>query len=139
MNDVEAINAHLDQSPTDWDARLVLADAYEDAREGDKARFQKFLAQKQITPMRWFDPQKGWGQWWFFSMTMADPHMTHCSLGEMWARFAKHHWGEQFNISFSTRAGAEDALRDFLELVDYHFDFGEWATQRAIILTRTHQ
>ncbi len=52
---IEAINRHLDAEPTDWTARLELADLLEDAGredEADESRYQRWAVRHQRAPMR---------------------------------------------------------------------------------------
>ena len=41
---IEAIHAHLDAHPTDWQARRELADLLEDEGRLDEARYQRWAA-----------------------------------------------------------------------------------------------
>lgn len=63
---IEAINAHLDECPTDWTARLQLADLYEGAGREDEARYQRWAVQWEKAPEIW--PGRGHDQhpwhWW---------------------------------------------------------------------------
>ena len=48
---IEAIHAHLDECPTDWTARLELADLYEEAGRDDEAQYQRWAAKHERTPI----------------------------------------------------------------------------------------
>ncbi len=64
---IEAINAHLDDNPTDWTARLELADLYEEAGRDDEARYQRWAVKYERAPSIWegrhFPEQHPW-HWW---------------------------------------------------------------------------
>ena len=51
LQTIEAINRHLDQEPTDWTARLELADLYEEAGRDDEAQYQRWAAKHERTPI----------------------------------------------------------------------------------------
>lgn len=64
---IEAIHAHLDEHPTDWQARRELADLLEDAGRLDEARYQRWAVQWERAPdydpdFR-FDAKNHW-YWW---------------------------------------------------------------------------
>jgi len=47
----EAIQKHLDEQPTDWIARLQLADLLEDAGRMDEAKMQRWMVQWKHAPL----------------------------------------------------------------------------------------
>lgn len=66
LQTIEAINRHLDQEPTDWAARLQLADLYEEAGRLDEARYQRWAVKWKRTPIVWegrSSKQFPW-HWW---------------------------------------------------------------------------
>lgn len=46
----EAIQKHLDEQPTDWIARLQLADLLEDAGRMDEAKYQRWMVDRRQSP-----------------------------------------------------------------------------------------
>jgi len=52
---IEAIAAHLDEQPTDWVARLQLADLLEDAGRMDEAKMQRQIVVWKDAPRRIID------------------------------------------------------------------------------------
>lgn len=52
LQTIEAINRHLDQEPTDWQARLELADLLEGAGRDDEARYQRWAVRNKKAPQR---------------------------------------------------------------------------------------
>lgn len=66
---IEAINRHLDAEPTDWTARLELADLYEEAGRDDEAQYQRWAARYKKAPHRLardgdVDTGKQFWLWW---------------------------------------------------------------------------
>lgn len=49
---IAVINAHLDENPQDWQARLELADLCEDEGRDDEARYQRWAVRWERAPHR---------------------------------------------------------------------------------------
>lgn len=60
---IEAIHLHLDNTPTDWQARRELADLLEDEGRMDEARYQRWAAQWEKAPVLNPGVFIGW-HWW---------------------------------------------------------------------------
>lgn len=60
---IEAIHAHLDEHPTDWQARRELADLLEDEGRLDEARYQRWAVQWEKCPSSNQTGWRGW-HWW---------------------------------------------------------------------------
>lgn len=61
---VETIHAHLDENPTDWQARAELADLYEEIGDMKHARLQRWLVTFRRAPLKEIsDGSWGWAQY----------------------------------------------------------------------------
>lgn len=58
---IDAIHAHLDTNPTDWQARRELADLYEDAGQHDEARTQRWMVEHRVCPI--ISNERGAARW----------------------------------------------------------------------------
>ncbi len=61
---------HLDSHPDDWNVRLILADALEDAGEDKRAEFQRVLVKRKKHPTYGQSLDDVW-DWW---VVRHDPH-----------------------------------------------------------------
>ena len=89
---IEAIHRHLDECPTDWTARLQLADLYEDAMLYDEARFQRWLVRYGKSPARdaWTDEMESRWFWWRNA-----PRFRGASVGRIASRLAGYGIGRR--------------------------------------------
>lgn len=119
MTPEDALNAVLDRCPTDWQARRVLADWYEEQGDLDAARFQRWLAEEQRSPWQGDNRHpEGPGGWWWFSYTQPSRILSSAALG-MWLWLKLWRGG---NRPSSRRQDAEGRLREVLEGLGYRLE-----------------
>lgn len=113
------IEAWLDQRPDDWEARLVLSDAYEEAGDLSRARFHRWAALNRSCPKFTAYFGQDWG-WYYFALS--DDRLDTATLGtELFMELMYRHRRPEVdtNRPFATRLEAEDCLRTLLEKKDY--------------------
>ena len=109
----EAIHRHLDDEPTDWLARLELADLYEQAGDLACSRLQRWLARHQKAPFHLTDEAASWWQWFAVGTCFDD---RRAALGDrLYGRLLpwQRSWG------YGTRHAAEQALLVALQATDW--------------------
>jgi|SRR5574343_456816 len=104
---IETINAHLDEHPTDWVARLELADLLEEIGEEDRARYQRWAVEWERAPQVWdwlrvYCGQVRW-HWWIGSEKDSTKH-PEAVIGAAAGSLANYQSGAD------TRQRAEDEL-----------------------------
>jgi len=64
---IAVIEKHLDARPMDWQARRELADMLVDECRDDEARLQRWLAEHQRAPYKW------WVAWYWLKEFLPEP------------------------------------------------------------------
>lgn len=112
---IEAIHAHLDKHPTDWQARRELADLLEDVGREDESKLQLWLVEWKRAPQhypKWvtIPNDKPW-YWWGGS----DPD-NHANMGMLVTELLPKSYA---NGGYSTRRDAETELLRTLIILDW--------------------
>jgi hypothetical protein len=109
-DDIEALERALDADPADWDARMVAADAYEEAGDADMAFAMRWMAKNERHPVTRIG--FGWYGW-------TSPAFKDCSelpkelLMALIAGVDDSNWRHKSRC-YGSRRDAERALADAL-------------------------
>ncbi len=117
MNDaaISQMERGLDVKPYDWELRVILADAYEEAGRDELARFLRFTAKVHKCPLTAGMMTEDWGYGWRWYREGTDRDPAYPIVGGYWELIVKHQPGGRTNKPFATRKEAEEAFRAALE------------------------
>ena len=104
LQTIEAIHRHLDECPTDWTARLQLADLYEEAGDELRARYQRWAVKWERAPMFWDCGLSAIHHWHWWARHEKGITKRESLTGGIAKRALQYHRGSK------TRREAEDDL-----------------------------
>ena len=105
---IEAIHAHIDECPTDWQARRELADLLEEAGREDEAQYQRWAAKHERSPIGIRD----WPSLWQWLRTCHTPPEHPAVILSLYERL--NSWYADWGYDSRRRAEA-DLLRVLVE------------------------